>query len=586
MLILFAALLFGSLAPPIASANDLGASMYTRDSDTERLAYARVIRLQHSGSLNGTLLGSFEHARSDGTPADFVLRESGDDGANWTTKATLGDPLTGPGHPSDQLWQPFLFELPTQLGEFPAGTLLLFGNVAPSSGERTDFVSWRSTDHGASWQFQSIIQTGGGGGGAPHGGSGVWEPFVIVDGAGRLAMYFSDERTEPEHAQVLAHIVSDDGGVSWSANPDGSTNFEPGRVIDVQSTTDTDRPGMPTLAQLPDGTIAMAYEICGDGRNCEAHLKTSTDGGTTWGGGPEDLGTKAVSTDGRYLGSSPYLVWSPADGGRLLLTGMRTRLLDGDGFTPEDRQAIFVSTDGAQGPWSWLPAPFQPLESSAANCSTSYSPDLLLSEDGTSVRYTTPTAVGDSGCMEGTAVGQAGTLPYTSAFDRGRSGWIDYGGCWSTSDGVLSETCGGDGGNKSLAGSTAWGDYTLAGDVRLDNGPEAGFVVRASNPGVGADAVNGYYVGVSETSLFLGRQDGAWTPLASVPIPDGLAAGTWYHLSVQAQGCTFTITGTKDGSGTPTTLDYTDDGCTFTHGAVGVRDQTGTGSWRDITVQA
>ncbi|MBW8089193.1 hypothetical protein [Streptomyces hygroscopicus] len=74
------------------------------------------------------------------------------------------------------------------MGEFPAGTLLLAGNIAPSEKVRTDFVLWRSTDHGAHWNFQSILQTGGGSVGAPHGGSGIWEPFLTVDGAGRLAM--------------------------------------------------------------------------------------------------------------------------------------------------------------------------------------------------------------------------------------------------------------------------------------------------------------------------------------------------------------------------------------------------------------
>ncbi|MBB4689508.1 family 16 glycoside hydrolase [Amycolatopsis jiangsuensis] len=582
LLLLFATLLFGAFAPPVASANGRGDSMYTRSSDAELLAYARVIRLQHSGSRDGTLLGSFEHARKDGAPAEFVLRESTDDGATWTTKTTLGDPLTGPDHPSDQMWQPFLFELPTAMGAFPAGTLLLFGNVAPSTKKRTDFVSWRSTDHGATWQFQSVIQTGGGSVGAPHGGSGVWEPFVIVDGAGRLALYFSDERTEPEHAQVLAHIVSEDGGVTWSAHPDGSTNFAPGRVIDVQSTSPTDRPGMPTLAKLPDGTIAMAYEICGDGRNCEAHVKTSSDGGQTWGAGPSDLGTEAVTTDGRYLGSSPYLVWSPAGGGRLLLTGMRTRYAADNAFTPEDRQAIFVSTSGAKGPWSWMPAPFQPR--TASNCSTSYSPDLLLSPDGERVRYTTATASGASGCMEGTAVGSVAALPAT--FGGSRSGWIDYGGCWSTSDGVLSETCGGDGGNKSLAGSTGWGDYTLTGDVRIDQGTQAGFVVRATDPGIGADALHGYYVGATASRLFLGRENGSWTELASAPIPGGLATGAWYHVSVQAKGCTFTVTGTRPDSPEQAHFTHTDPGCAATHGAIGVRAQSGTASWRNLSVRA
>ncbi|WP_435178665.1 family 16 glycoside hydrolase [Actinacidiphila sp. bgisy145] len=573
---------------PSASANAAGGSMYTRASTNEFLAYSRVIRLAHSGSADGTLIGSFEHANLDGSASGFVIRSSADDGADWQTLSTVSDPLTGAGHPSDQFWQPFLYELPQQMGAYPAGTLLLVGNIAPSSQAETDFVLWRSTDHGASWTYQDIVQKGGGGSGAPHGGSGIWEPFLTTDGAGRLAMYFSDERPEPAHAQIIAHMVSDDGGVTWSANPDGSTNFAPGLVADVESTSDTDRPGMPTVATLPDGRMVMAYEICGDGRNCEAHTKTSTDGGTTWGSGPSDLGTEAVTSDGRYLGSSPYIVWSPQGGpdGQLMLAGMRTRFTGSNDFTPEDRQAVFVKDPDSTGSWSWTPAPFEPAATDDSSCKTNYSPDLLLGTTGATVRLTTPTVGGATGCEEGTAEGNSGVLPYAGDFANGTSGWIDYGGCWTTSGGVLSETCGGDGGDKSIAGSTGWTDYRLAGDVRIDSGTQAGFLVRASNPAAGTDALNGYYVGVSASSLFLGRQNGGWTALADTPISGGLANGTWYHVEVQVSGCTLEVTGTPAAGGPTASFSYQDTGCAFTQGAIGVRDQSSTASWRNITVSS
>ncbi|MBP0460983.1 exo-alpha-sialidase [Streptomyces montanisoli] len=576
-----------AVRPPSASANAPGSSFYTRASANEFLAYSRIIRLHHSGRANGTLIGTFEHATKDGTPSDFVIRTSKDDGKSWRTLTTVSDPLTGENHPSDQFWQPFLFELPKKMGKFPAGTLLLAGNMAPSEKVRTDFVLWRSTDHGEHWTFQSVLQSGGGSGGAPHGGSGVWEPFLAVDGKGRLAMYFSDERREPAHAQIIAHTVSDDGGVTWSADADGRTNFAPGLVVDVQSDSATDRPGMPTVATLPDGRMVMAYEICGDGRNCEAHTKTSTDGGTTWGSGPSDLGTMAVTSDGRYLGSSPYIVWSPAGGphGQLMLTGMRTRHTGTNAFTPEDRQAVFTKDPDAKGRWSWTPAPFGPVADPSQNCSTSYSPDLLLGDGGRTFRYTTATSAGPTGCMEATGVANSGVLPYASDFGNGAAGWIDYGGCWTASDGVLSETCGGDGGNKSIAGSTGWSDYRLAGDVRIDSGAQAGFVLRASDPGKGTDALNGYYVGVSAGSIVLGRQDGTWRELDRAAVPGGLATGAWYHLAVRAVGCGITVTGSPAGHpASRTRFTYKDPDCSFTSGAIGVRDQSGTASWRHITV--
>ncbi|MFD8628117.1 LacI family DNA-binding transcriptional regulator [Streptomyces hygroscopicus] len=171
------------------------------------------------------------------------------------------------------------------------------------------------------------------------------------------------------------------------------------------------------------------------------------------------------------------------------------------------------------------------------------------------------------------------------ALGKGRSGWVDYGGCWATSGGVLSDACGGTGGNKSITGSTGWTAYRLAGDVRIDGGAQAGFVVRASDPGKGADALDGYYIGVSSRRIVLGKQNGAWREPAQTAIPGGLATGTWYHLTVKAVGCTLTVTGRPSGSAaTPVGFTYKDPDCSFTRGAVGVRDQAGTASWRHVTV--
>nr|WP_240929322.1 exo-alpha-sialidase [Streptomyces coryli] len=581
---LLLALVAGAVQPLGATANSPGESMYTRQSQNEFVGSARVIRLEHSGSANGTLIGTFEHASVDGSPSEFVLRTSKDDGETWRTLTELRDPLTGEHHPSDRMWQPFLFELPQKMGKYPAGTLLMAANIEPGANTRSDFVLWRSADHGASWDFQSVVQTGGGTDGAPHGGTGIWEPFLTVDGAGRLAMFFADERKQPEHAQVIAHIVSEDGGETWSANPDGSKNFEPGLVVDVQSDSATDRPGMPTTATLPDGRMVLAYEICGAGRNCEAYTKTSTDGGMTWGSGPSDLGEMAVSSDGRYLGSSPYLVWSPAGGenGRLLMMGMRTRYAGTNEFTPEDRQAVFAKDPDASGPWSWAPAPFQPVEGPDPNCKTSYSPHMLLDDTGRSVRLTTPTATGGpTDCMVGTGAANSGVLPYTSTFQDGTAGWIDYGGCWKTAGGVLSETCGGSGGNKSVAGSTGWTDYRLDGEVRIDSGDQAGFLVRASDPRKGTDAHKGYYVGVTSKNIVLGKQDGGWQQLEQAAIPGGLKTGKWYRLTVDVDGCDIKVTG-RAADSAPVAFAHTD--CSFTSGAIGVRDQAGTGSWRKISV--
>ena len=69
-----------ALRAPAALANVPGNAMYSPASANESLAYDRVIRLEHSGSANGTLLATFEHSGLNGTASQYIIRQSTDDG--------------------------------------------------------------------------------------------------------------------------------------------------------------------------------------------------------------------------------------------------------------------------------------------------------------------------------------------------------------------------------------------------------------------------------------------------------------------------------------------------------------------------
>ncbi|WP_163504738.1 family 16 glycoside hydrolase [Fodinicola acaciae] len=524
-----------------AVANVQGDPLYAPASASEGMAYARMIRLS-----TGTVLATFEHWDGNGGVSSYVVRRSDDDGATWSTLSEVpGDTYS---------FQPFLYELPRQLGGHPAGTLLLFGLTVDKNSTATTIREWRSDDHGATWSYVGAPQVGGP---SPR---GIWEPFAMLDRAGRLLLYFSDERQSATYSQFLGHIVSADGGDSWTAAP----------VKDVASATQADRPGMVTVAYMPaTDRYIMSFEVCGPG-NCAVRVKTSADG-ATWNAG--DLGTAVRTDDGRGLYGSPVIVWSPA--GRLLLTGYGETLVGGG--APEDHQIVLSSATGDS--WSWMPAPIAvPIgNGSTSNCNPNYSPDLLPSADGTTVRYAAAGITGPYGCQELTGQSNAGVLPYAADFGAGDPGWIRYGGSWSAANGVYGETTGGSGGNKAIAGSTAWTSYRVSADVRLDsvgtNG-NAGLLVRATDPTVGTDNLDGYYVGVTANSIVIGRQADNWTPLSVTPIPS-VPAGSWYHLAVTVDGCTITVDGTAASA--------TD--CTFTHGAVGVRDFNATASWRNLRVE-
>lgn len=182
-------------------------------------------------------------------------------------------------------------------------------------------------------------------------------------------------------------------------------------------------------------------------------------------------------------------------------------------------------------------------------------------------------------------------FPYRDSFAGGAPEWKTYGGCWSTATtfgyGKYLEDCGGDGGAKAVTGNPAWTDYTLQGDVQVNSGAQAGLLFRVTQPGVGADAFRGYSASITtgDQALVLGRTDGGtYTELARKPIASGIGNGNFYHLVVQAVGCTFTVWQTTVGANTWTSVTYTDPPETcYTAGAIGLRDQSGTAGFRFVS---
>ena len=566
-MVLAAAFLPGSRAAADATGN----LMYAPTSANEANAYARVIELQHAGAENGTLLGTFEHWNTDGTPSEYIIRSSTDSGSSWSNYSTVPDTQTGTGHPVSQMWQPFLFEFPHQLGAYPAGTIMLVGNTVPAGVPYTEFQEWLSFDHGKTWTSMGVIQKGG------TFNDGIWEPSVHLDTEGQLVMEFSDERDNVAHSQMISQMVSDNGGASWSA---------PTPV--VASSVQPDRPGMANVVQVgPHGGFVMSYEVCGQ-PNCAAHLKFSSDG-LHW-GNAADLGSWIETTDGYYLGNSPNITWVPngTPQGELVMAAQQIFDAVNSQPAPIDYRAVFINTDGGRGSWNWAPSPWQ-VSNASSSCNADYSPDLLpIGSDG-QILYTAPTSVsGSSSCGEGTGSADLGVLPYQSEFNSGsEAGWEMFGGKWSVNGGVLSETGGGTGGNKALTGSSGWTDYQLSAQVEATSaGSVDGVAVRVSDPSTGADSYQGYLVFFDSGSgnLVIAREDYAYEPLATVAVPGGISVNKWYQVDVRVVGSRISATLAPAGGAQIAQVAVTDPYNSFPHGMIALRDFNGTASWQDITV--
>jgi len=478
---LFSLIVLASAATSVL-ADAPGKPIYGPFKANEGGEYPRAIRLQYSGSANGTLLATFEHTFRDGTPGYLVIRRSTNDGASWTEAATIPEPNKWP-----TMWQPFLLELPKRVGRYPEGTILLAENSSIRPGDastkpQTRIFIFSSADHGSTWQQDSVVTSGGG----PK--QGVWEPFLLIDSTGRLLIYFSDERRSDRYSQFLGAYAYDEM----------KNAFDTSREIDLASGLRTDRPGMVTIAPLPGGGFMAAYEVCTSLRvsHCPVHTKISSDG-LHWPGG---LGELVAARDGNAPANNPYLVWSPIGGpnGRLSMIAEYTANV------PSNLMLVNQDPGFRSGAWEWVPRPY-------INQHTQYSASLLPSPDGHEMRL-----FGAARLEEAvrpyvlTASANAGVLPYTDTFSSGADyGWLDFGGSWSVSqdegDGIYTDA--GGPGAKAIAGSSLWHDYTLRSEIKLNQAGQAGVLVRVSNPGAGPDALNGYYIGINPQSgvLFGGR---------------------------------------------------------------------------------
>jgi hypothetical protein len=326
--------------------------------------YPRVIRLEHNGPANGTLLASI--TTNFGAQGAGVISASTDGGGTFQQIAAIEDPASANGA---GICCSYLYELPSQVGALPAGTVLWAGTVgyaAPEAQRKTRQRLWASTDAGHTWRHLSDIAV------SPN-QYNTWEPSLVVTADGRLAAFFSDETDKAGHDQKLVQVRSADG-ITW-------TDFR-------ETVINSDwyvRPGMINAIRLPDGSYFMTYEVCNNDpvHLCSAYFRKSADG---WDyGDPNDLGTVIRTADGKYGRHTPTVAWSAGPGSSgtiLVITEMLVE--NGGGIAPGNGKTILANDSLGAGPWYEIPAPI-PVEGVNNEGCRNFSPHLLPSLDGKSV---------------------------------------------------------------------------------------------------------------------------------------------------------------------------------------------------------
>ncbi|WP_319018985.1 RICIN domain-containing protein [Microbispora sitophila] len=326
----------GSLvySPPAGSAFDAAGT-----------TYAKIIALKNNGTHNGELLVTYDQLVYVSGHQVYPIYRSTDGGSTWSH---VSDVVPSSTFPSLTLTsQPFLYELPQAVGGLAAGTVLLAGNLMPADRSSSRIVLYKSTDRGSTWTYLSTVDTGGPAVYDPSPTSTtttVWEPSLIIDASGNLVCYFSDERQKASGIlQAVVYRKSTDGGLTW------------GPVVNVAAVGNkSDRPGMITVAKLPNGKYIATYEVVNRPsqtlNTAPVYYKLSDDG-VTW---PSGLGTQIKLADGRGIGSSPYVRWVPAGGPNGMIVVASKWGLDSSGNI-NGGQDFFVNYNLGLGNWERLP---------------------------------------------------------------------------------------------------------------------------------------------------------------------------------------------------------------------------------------
>ena len=152
-------------------------------------SYPRAIRLDHDGNAGRTILATFAR-RNESGPSNFPIFRSTDGGATFGTTpiSTITSHTAG-----WDLGAPVIYEVPRTANGLNQGDLLAAGTAWDEGNFTAQKIEvFKSTDHGATWQYLSnCTQTSG----LPNTiGAGIWEPWFLLTSNNTLACFISDER--------------------------------------------------------------------------------------------------------------------------------------------------------------------------------------------------------------------------------------------------------------------------------------------------------------------------------------------------------------------------------------------------------
>lgn len=186
-------------------------------------------------------------------------------------------------------------------------------------------------------------------------------------------------------------------------------------------------------------------------------------------------------------------------------------------------------------------------------------------------------------------IGTPTALPgsFASDFDDNTMrGWVYYGGGWFAENGALKAASNagswGSGihGTKAIAASAKFANFAYEADITLSEKGNAGLIFRVSNPAIGAEFYEGYYVGMDVGSgrIEIGKASHQrWLSLTSSGRK--LISGQKYRIRIEAQGPDLSVFFDNEKEPVLTTRDSE-----FKFGSIGVRSYDSLAAFDNIKV--
>ena len=329
---------------------------------------------ENNGKLIATMSISAMEFEIDG-PTSACVMMSEDKGLTWKALArpqeTLRPELGSVGSMAH------IYELPAQVGDMPAGTLLYSYNAVnydhPDGIDGSSILAlWRSYDCGVTWEEYVIIDE------AKGIKEGIWEPFMIYSEEDQYLYCFYSDDSDPDHDQKVVYKRSKDG-VNWEGEGGkiGTGTGKDVEPVDVVAINDFKyRPGMPVITKMGNGEYFIVYEQFGDWKGCPIFYKTTKDL-SDW-GDPNDPGTLIKTPDGTQLSSGPACIWADVGGecGTLIVTAK----------AGGNKGYMLVSTDYGKT-WEKIDNPISGTPIKGEGDRVCYSPAFWLSTDGKTIYY-------------------------------------------------------------------------------------------------------------------------------------------------------------------------------------------------------